>query len=64
MTTKFFHRNLNLDSTMFVTLQGENYTVELCFILAQYPLYDKDNSGKFRSFSMSFEIQLDRWKYI
>ena len=34
---------------MFVTLQGENYTVNLYLFLAIYPLYHKENSEKFES---------------
>ena len=52
-------------STMFVTLQGKNYTANLYLFLAKYPLYHKENSEKFESkFQCFLEIQLDSWKYL
>ena len=48
---------------MFMTLQGENYIAKIYVFLMIYPLYHKENSEKFESVSIDFEIQPDSWKY-
>ena len=49
---------------MFVTLQGGSNMANFYLFLAIYPLYHEENSEKFESVSMFFEIQLDSWKYL
>ena len=49
---------------MFVTLQGGKLHGEVIFISGDIFLIIKENSGKFESVSIDFEIQLDSWKYL